>query len=65
MREEFKAKLSSEFLLSPHTSGETEVALGINVHRDWENGEIMINMPKMIESIATRFGCTDKYAQND
>ena len=63
LREEFKAKLSSKLLLSPHTSGETEVALGINVHRDWENGEI-INMPKMIESIATRFCFTDRPAKS-
>jgi len=62
-REEFKEKLSAEFVLSPHTSGETEVALGINVNRDWENGEITINMPKMIENIALKFGCTDKPAK--
>jgi len=62
-REEFREKLSAEFMLSPHTSGETEVALGINVNRDWENGEITINMPKMIENIATKFGCTDRPAK--
>ena len=38
--------------------------MGINVHRNWENGEIMINMPKMIENIATRFGCTDRPAKS-
>ena len=33
------------------------------MNRDWENGEIMINIPKMIENIATKFGCTDRPAK--
>ena len=63
MREEFQQHMSDALELSEYTGGETKLALGINITRDWSAGTLKIDVHQAIEKLATKFNLTDERAK--
>jgi hypothetical protein len=60
VRTQFDKDLRKHFTMSPWTSGEAEVFLGIRIKRDWEQGTIHISSERSIEKMTERFGLTGR-----
>ena len=57
--------MSDALELSEYTSGETNLALGINITRDWSAGTLKIDVHQAIEKLATKFNHTDERAKKN
>ena len=64
IRIQFDADLRKEFKVSPWTSGEAQVYLGISITRDWERGTLRISSPRSIEGLATKFNLNGLEGRN-
>ena len=60
VRRKFDEDLRKEFTMSPWTSGEAEVFLGIRIKRDWQQGLLHISSERSIEKMTERFGLTGR-----
>ena len=60
VRKTFDKDLRNHFTMSPWTSGEAEVFLGIRIKRDWQQGTLHVSSERSIEKMTERFGLSGR-----
>jgi Reverse transcriptase (RNA-dependent DNA polymerase) len=55
-RHQFDTNLRSEFQVSPWTSGQADVFLGLKITRNWDTGTVHVSLENMIAKLAAQYG---------